>query len=133
MASLADTDFFTCAPLVLADGSTRVGFAHVEISAGLKQIRPHFFDFLGSLPGASAGAGGALHLSPQMAARFAFGSSRLGSTVADGAWLPFASTPTADFIIKFLKAASERSVFDAAQLSGIDAAGQARIFDLVYG
>jgi hypothetical protein len=98
----------------------------------LKQIRPHFFDFLKSLPGASAGAGGALHLSPQMAARLAFGSCRLGSTIADGAWLPFASTPTADFVIKFFKAASERPVFDAVQLSGIDAAGQARIFDLVY-
>jgi hypothetical protein len=33
MASLADTDFFACAPLVLADGSTRVGFACVVISA----------------------------------------------------------------------------------------------------
>jgi hypothetical protein len=36
------------------------------------------------------------------------------------------------FVIKFFKAASERPVFDAAQLSGIDATGQARIFDLVY-
>jgi hypothetical protein len=71
-------------------------------------------------------------MSMQMAVRFAFASCRLGPAVADGAWFPFASTPTAAFLIKFLKAASERPVFDTAQLSVIDAASQARIFDLVF-
>jgi hypothetical protein len=132
MASLTDTDLFSCVPLVAADGLPGVELAYVKISVAVKLSRPDFFNFLGSLPGVSEGAGGALHLSMQMAVRFAFASCRLGPAVADGAWFPFASTPTAAFFIKFFKAASERPVFDAAQLSGIDAAGQARIFDLVF-
>jgi hypothetical protein len=132
MASLADFDFCSCAPLVLAGGSTRVGFAHVVFPFVLKHFRPHFFAFLESLPGASVGAGGELHVSPQMATRLVFGSCRLGPTNADGAWRLFASTPTAEFIIKFFNAAGERPVFDVAQLSGINAAGQARILDLIY-
>jgi hypothetical protein len=71
-------------------------------------------------------------VSAQLITRLAIGSCRLGPTDADGAWPVFASTPTADFTIKFLKAAGERPAFDAAQLFGIDAASQARILDLVY-
>jgi hypothetical protein len=60
MASLAATDLCSCAPLVLADGTTGVGFAYVVLPVVLGQTRPYFFDFLQSFSGASAGAGGAV-------------------------------------------------------------------------
>jgi hypothetical protein len=78
------------------------------------------------------GAGGALHVSAQLITRLAIGSCHLRPTDADGAWPVFASTLTADFIIKFLKAARERPAFVAVQVVVIDAASQARILDLVY-
>jgi hypothetical protein len=45
--------------------AARTGFAYVVLG----QTRPHFFDFLRSFSGASAGAGGALHVSAQMITR----------------------------------------------------------------
>jgi hypothetical protein len=77
MASLVVTDLCSCAPLVLADGTTGVGFACAVLPAVLGQTPPHFFEFLGSFPGASAGAGGALHVSAQLITLLAIGLCRI--------------------------------------------------------